>query len=176
LTGYIGERRAGFKTRRSARTAVAVANRARDGQIGDMKTETPEATFASTAFFGRTYHEALDLTRETRDYLAQEGRAETSRLAPHAILAFAEESMRMTTRLTQAMAWLLAQRAVHQGELSPAELAEPQWRLGGRSVCLAGPVPASADLPGRFRDLMARSEQIYRRVARLDDMVAREAL
>ena len=142
--------------------------------MNDVVTAGPEG-FAGTAFFGRTYSDTLNLVHETRDYLAARGSAEADRLEPKSALAFAEESMRVTARLTQAMAWLLAQRAVHTGELEAEDLANPQWRLGAHAVCLAPPSLPTEALPLRLRDLMERSERLYRRVARLDEMVARGA-
>ena len=46
------------------------------------------------------------------------------------------ETMRLTTRLTQVMAWTLAPRAVHSEELTPEEGASRAYQLSGQAVCL----------------------------------------
>ncbi len=133
------------------------------------------AGLAATAFFGRTYGEAREMLCETRDWLAGPGVAAARGLEPEPALAFAHETLRLTARLTQIMAWLLAQRAAHAGEIAPDELREERWRLGARDLCLAPPPEAAAGLPAALQALLRRSEQLYVRIARLDDMVARGA-
>ena len=55
--------------------------------------------------------------------------------------------MRITTRLTQIMAWLLAQKAVHAGELTARQMASEEYRLDGQSVCLDDDERHHAGLP-----------------------------
>lgn len=118
-------------------------------------------------FLDGTYREALALTREARDYVALQERRDRAGLPPELQLLASCESLRLTARLTQVMAWLLLQRAVHAGEISPQEAREPHHRLGGREICQAA--AAGADrLPPRLRELLGRSAELYQRVARLD--------
>ncbi len=128
-----------------------------------------------TAFFNKTYDEALRLTHETRGFIAL---LDTARLtdAPIATrLIYARESMRLTARLTQVMAWLLYQKAVHAGEIDRAEAAAPDKRLGGRAVCSEHDEAALAMLPPQLRSLMERSHRLYARVARLDELLGRDS-
>jgi regulator of CtrA degradation len=136
--------------------------------------ETPGG-LAGTAFFGRTYDEACELLRQTRDWLGGPGAAAARGLEPAPALVFAHETLRLTARLTQIMAWLLAQRAAHAGEIEREELRGERWRLGARELCLAPPPEAAAGLPEALLALLRRSEQLYVRIARLDDMVGRGA-
>lgn len=130
---------------------------------------------APTAFFGRTFDEAMALTREARDYLRDYGEEESRELAIEISAHFSVEIMRLTSRLTNMMAWLLVQRAVHQGELSREEVREDSWRLGGSEICLKESAIDPEQLPPYLCDLMRRSERLYRRIARLDGMVAGES-
>ncbi len=128
-----------------------------------------------TAFLNKTYDEALGLTRETRNFVAL---LDTARLtdAPLATrLIYVRESMRLTARLTQVMAWLLYQKAVHAGEIDRAEAAAPDKRLGGRTECSVHDEAALAVLPPQLRSLMQRSHRLYARVARLDEMVGNDS-
>jgi regulator of CtrA degradation len=125
----------------------------------------------SVAFLHSTYEEALALTREARDYLADHEPAERALLSPEARLVTCCESMRLTSRLTQVMAWLLVQRAVEAGEIERAEAARPGNRLGGQKVCAAAEPVADEVLPARLAALLDKSLALYTRVARLDAML-----
>jgi regulator of CtrA degradation len=126
---------------------------------------------APTAFFGKTYGEALSLVIEARDYLAFSEARDGGGLPPADRLVMCSETLRLTARLTQIMAWLLAQRAVHTGELSRDEaLAEP---LAGVTICMDGEEREEDKLPPRLTDLLGRSRRLYVRVARLDEMARR---
>lgn len=83
------------------------------------------------------------------------------------------ESMRITCRLTQVMAWLLAQRAVFAGEIEfDLEMAE-FYALSAEGVCLENPLEDMDDIPGGLRSLLERSYQLYVRIKRLDEMSRR---
>jgi regulator of CtrA degradation len=133
---------------------------------------TMNAQPAAPAFFSRTYDEALAMLRETRDYLTGRGKMELKGLHTEAALDYSRESMRLTARLTQVMAWLLLQRAVHVGEISAEEARQPEHRLSGQDICLA-PSGGLEHLPGRLINLLERSDSLYRRIERLDQLAAR---
>jgi regulator of CtrA degradation len=129
------------------------------------------ALSATTAFFGRTYGEAVDLLYEARDYLSFFESDERHTLPPMERLMMCAETLRLTARLTQIMAWLLAQRAVQCGEMSRDEaLAEP---LAALHVCMDGEDHEEGGLPPRLSGLLGRSRRLYVRVARLDEMARR---
>jgi regulator of CtrA degradation len=130
---------------------------------GDDKIEA----FASSDVFERMFHEGMDLVSETAAYLDGEGRAESRALDRSAALSYASESMRLTTRLMQASSWLLVQRAVREGEMTPAQARDPKYRLGARKVCGAES-ELSDGLPVRLVVLLQRSARLYERVDRLD--------
>ncbi len=128
------------------------------------------AATQTVAYFDSTFGEALALTREARDYLAYQEKADLSELSPVGRMAASCESMRMTARMTQVIAWLLVQKAVHAGELTHEEAAEPKYRLAGQEICDDVEPLAAEPLPERLAELLARSHQMYQRVARLDAM------
>src|SRR5258708_25802876 len=72
----------------------------------------------ATQFFGKTYGEAMSLLVEARDYLAHREPIDRGGLAVQDRLRCCSETMRLTSRLTQVMAWLLAQRAGYEGGIS----------------------------------------------------------
>jgi regulator of CtrA degradation len=130
---------------------------------------------APTAFYAKTYDETLGLLVEVRDYVLQGERHDRAGLAPVVGVRLSCEALRVTARLTQIMAWLLAQKAIHAGELSTEELVERHDKLADIAVCMDVDEAAGMDgLPARFRELLERSHRLYIRVARLDEMIRRQ--
>ena len=101
--------------------------------------------------------------------------AMNSRALPRKIaLVYAGESMRVTTRLMQAASWLLIQRAVHEGDMTAEDAASDRYRLGAREICLGKRDDGVEQLPKKLVELLERSDSLYRRVARLDDVLFRQ--
>ena len=123
--------------------------------------------FARSELFQRTFQEGMDLVEETAGYLDGAGRQASKLLARNAALAYAAESMRLTTRLMQVASWLLVQRAVREGDMPPDAACEERYRLAGEDVCRAIGEGGS-DLPQELRLLLDRSERLYERVRHLD--------
>ena len=71
----------------------------------------------------------MSLVEETAAYLDGPGREESRRLPRPPALAYATESMRLTTRLMQVASWLLLQRAVNEGELTSAQARSEKHRV-----------------------------------------------
>jgi regulator of CtrA degradation len=122
--------------------------------------------FARSELFQRTFQEGMDLVEETAGYLDGAGRQASKLLSRNAALAYAAESMRLTTRLMQVASWLLVQRAVREGDMPAIAACEDRYRLTGEEVCRAN---GEADgLPGELLMLLDRSERLYERVRHLD--------
>lgn len=124
-----------------------------------------------TFFFNGPYDETMALLIEARNYIAYHEAADHRSLPPHVRLQISYESMRVTSRLTQVMAWLLAQKAVHAGELTKEQGASEEFALSGGEVCSDPSGPENENLPAGLRSLLERSHKLYMRVARLDEMV-----
>ena len=125
------------------------------------------------AYFDSTYEEAVALARDARDYLLYQESADNAKLSPAGRLTVSCEAMRVTTRVTQIIAWLLVQKAVHAGEMERAQAAGPPFRLGGQKVCKAAAPPGGEALPEGLTELLDRSLSLYARVERLDAMLDR---
>src|SRR6201996_6395984 len=93
--------------------------------------------FARSELFQRTFQEGMDLVEETAGSLDGAGRQASKLLSRNAALAYAAESMRLTTRLMQVASWLLVQRAVREGDMPPSAACEDRYRLAGEEVCRA---------------------------------------
>lgn len=124
----------------------------------------------NTIFFNRTYDEALALVREARSYLAGPGQFAARRLPPEVGYAYAAESLRLTTRLTESMAWLMFQRALQEGEISEEEAQRDECHLQFLDTCVEdAPLCDLSLLPDGLVSLLERSERLYRRLVRLDE-------
>ena len=128
-------------------------------------------SFTGSALFDRTFDEGMSLVEETAKYLDGKGRQESRDLPRKTALLYAGESMRVTTRLMQAASWLLVQRAVHEGDMAPEDARDERYRLGSKEICLGGGAPGIDMLPAMLQDLLERSDNLYRRIARLDDVL-----
>ena len=135
---------------------------------------TRAAEFARSALFERTFQEGMALVEQTAAYLDGEGRRESKRLGRSTALAYAGESMRLTTRLMQIASWLLVQRAIREGDMAPTEACDGRYRVGASEVCRGGE-PIADDLPTPLVDLLRRSESLYERILHLDRRMYEEA-
>lgn len=142
--------------------APAVSD-ARAGQVRD---------FARSELFARTFSEGMELVEETAAYLDGEGRREAKLLSRAAALAYASESMGLTTRLMQIASWLLVQRAVREGDMEPSAACDPRYRL---SIRPPSGEPTHPDLPMALIELMVRAEKLAERVVYLDRRMFLEA-
>jgi len=128
-----------------------------------------------TAFFDRTYDEAIALLHEARNYIAFQEPRDVEPLGPDARLLVSQETLRITCRMTQVMAWLFGQRAVHRGEITRSEALAPEYGIGGQSVCLDLTHADDPRLPAAVAALLDRSHRLYQRVVRLDRQIRETA-
>jgi regulator of CtrA degradation len=122
---------------------------------------------ANSQAFADLFRDGMALVEETATYLDGPGRRESKKLERMAALAYATESMRLTTRLMQLASWLLLHRAVKEGEMSLAQANKEKTK-----VKLAAGEPGSEEsmklLPERLRGLIMRSRALQTDVRRLD--------
>ncbi len=128
-----------------------------------------------STFLNGTYDETMALLIEARNYISFHEAIDQRKLPPHARLQVSYECMRVTSRLTQVMAWLLAQKAVHAGELTLEQVAGEDYALSGGDICSDPSGPENEDLPSGLRGLLERSHKLYMRVERLDGLVRAQA-
>src|SRR5262249_17869535 len=104
-------------------------------------------------------------------YLDGEGRKEARKLRPPHSLAYATESMRLTTRLMQLASWLLIRRAVSEGELTQEQAVEEQRKIKLPVSGAEQPTRDLSQLPVKLRELIEQSVKLQERVVRLDQML-----
>jgi regulator of CtrA degradation len=109
----------------------------------------------------------MALVEETAAYLDGPGRQESKKLERGAALAYATESMRLTTRLMQLASWLLLHRAVKEGEMTLTQANKEKSKVK-LSVGEPGDATTLKLLPERLGDLIERSRKLNDQVRRLD--------
>lgn len=126
---------------------------------------------ASVEFYDRTMSETMALLVEARRYLSDRAESDNRQMTIDQGLVTSVETMRLVSRLTETLAWLLTHRAVLTGELSVDEALAPERRLGGHDLCSRDTTESMRDMPGDFQHLLARSLDLYQRVAHLDAQI-----
>ena len=120
--------------------------------------------------FDSLYREGMALIESVAAYLDGEGRTESRHLKREASFVYATESMRLTTRLMQLASWLLLQRAVNEGELSPENARTEKEKVKFSATPSERGGPGFADLPERLREFIAQGDRLFERVQQLDKL------
>lgn len=145
-------------------------NDIRNGQTPDQH-DGPVAfaeRMAASQNFLTLFREGMGLLEQTADYLDGPGRTESRSLSRLGGLAYATESMKLTTRLMQIASWLLLQRAVNEGEMTQTQAQDEK-----RKVRLDHPEDRERsagydELPEPLHELIDRSLRLQSRVRHLD--------
>jgi regulator of CtrA degradation len=122
---------------------------------------------AGSQVFAASFRDGMALVEETAAYLDGLGRQESKKLDRAAALAYATESMRLTTRLMQLASWLLLHRAVNEGEMSLAQANREKTKVK-LSTMDVGDEQTLKLLPERLQALIGRSRELQLKVLRLD--------
>jgi regulator of CtrA degradation len=148
--------------------ALAVAKDLRDRAGDGDGTIAFSRAFAHSETFRALFREGMGLVEESAAYLDGDGRDASRGLSRGGSLAYAAESMRLTTRLMQIASWLLLQRAVAEGEMTPEQATRERAkvRLDDRGPAVIG--AERAELPESLIDLITRSLRLQQRIRQLD--------
>ena len=137
-------------------------------------SETQPVSFgerlANSQAFADLFRDGMALVEETATYLDGPGRAESKTLARAPALAYATESMRLTTRLMQLASWLLLHRAVKEGEMSLAQANKEKTKVKLSATDHHDPNNIEL-LPDTLRVLIERSQKLHAKVRRLDTTI-----
>ena len=123
---------------------------------------------AGSQAFSSLFREGMTLVEETAAYLDGPGRSESKKLQRGAALAYATESMRLTTRLLELASWLLVRRGLKEGELTQAEAAKKRARIKLRPFGRPTHIQHFAELPVGLRTLIEESFALNDRIMQLD--------
>jgi len=127
--------------------------------------------FASSEQFEQVFQEGMGLVEETANYLDGPGRQDARALDRKGSIAYATESMRLTTRLMQLASWLLLQRAISGGELSEDAARIERGRISLDDIGAGAPLAGQDQLPHGLNSLVSRSLRLRDRIAQLNRMI-----
>ena len=147
-----------------------MAGRSKSGDREGV-TVSFSAKFARSDQFRIVFREGMALVEAAATYLDGDGRKEARKLRPPHSLAYATESMRLTTRLMQLASWLLIRRAVSEGELTAEQAVEEQRKIKLPVKGAEQPSKEWNALPQKLKELIEQSTKLQERVIRLDTML-----
>lgn len=129
-----------------------------------------------SAFTERLFQEAVCLLQETREYMQWQAPLDLNSLSMQDSLFLSCEVTRVTARLTEIVAWLLAEKAKQMGQIHELGPLHSKPRLSGDEICIADssntcPVP----IPPRLHELLDKTRNLYLRLLRLEKMLEMEA-
>ncbi|WP_271168107.1 DUF1465 family protein [Hansschlegelia plantiphila] len=140
-----------------------------------VKAEADAVSFGArlvgSAGFTSLFREGMGLVEETAAYLDGDGRTESRKLGRPESIAYATESMRLTTRLMQIASWLLVQRAVNEGEMSFDQARDEKQKVRLTPIASTLAPDIFTRLPDRLRDLVERTGRLQERVQILDSQL-----
>jgi regulator of CtrA degradation len=128
---------------------------------------------ANSEAFGALFRDGMALVEETAAYLDGSGRQQSRQMDRQAGLAYATESMRLTTRLMQLASWLLLHRSVREGEMSLSQASKEKTKVK-LSAGEPGDESNIALLPDELRGLIARAQAMHLQIIRLDATIHAE--
>ncbi|MGO4573603.1 protease adaptor protein RcdA [Microvirga sp. 2TAF3] len=129
-------------------------------------------SFVHSDAFKALFQEGMELVEETAAYLDGPGRDDSRPLPRQVTVAYATESMRLTTRLMQIASWLLVQRAVAEGEMTPdqARMEKNRVRLASQDATTA--IADYEALPARLKELIGLATRLHARIMHLEQLIA----
>jgi len=144
-----------------------VVSAGRRSRVGGVTISFGEHFLASDRF-DAIFREGMALVERTAAYLDGPGRKEARALDAPAAMLYANESMRLTTRLLELASWLMIHRARKEGEITEEELRKKRARIRLTEPGRIGHVKGFAMLPEGLRTLIVASFAINDRIVRHD--------
>jgi regulator of CtrA degradation len=120
--------------------------------------------------FDLLYREGMTLIEEVASYLDGDGRADSRVLPREASFLYATESMRLTTRLMQLASWLLLQRAVNEGEITPENARSEKEKVKFSATPSERGGPGYEHLPDVLREFITKGDRLFDKVMQFDTL------
>jgi regulator of CtrA degradation len=139
----------------------------RVSRVGGVTISFGEHFLASDRF-DAIFREGMALVERTAAYLDGPGRKEAKALEAPAAMVYANESMRLTTRLLELASWLMIHRARKEGEITEEELRRKRARIKLTEPGRIGHVKGFAMLPEGLKSLIVASFALNDRIVRHD--------
>lgn len=120
------------------------------------------------AFVDKFYQEAISLLVESRAYISGQALNDMNSIDPSYSLNISKEITRVTSRLTEIIAWILTYRAA--GGKKHLHIYKPSPHLSRDSLCMEDSVRNSPHpLPLQLIHLLDETLRLYQRLLRLEE-------
>lgn len=133
-----------------------------------MPTVAIGPRIVASAGFDSLYRDGMMLIEEVAAYLDGDGRSDSRSLPREVSFTYAAESMRLTTRLMQLASWLLLQRAVNEGELTPGNARAEKSKIKFTETPEARGGPGYSALPQQLTAFIDKGDRLFERVLQFD--------
>ena len=120
--------------------------------------------------FDALYREGMGLIEAVASYLDGDGRVDSRMLPRESSFLYATESMRLTTRLMQLASWLLLQRAVNEGEITPENARSEKEKVKFSATPSERGGPGYDHLPAVLVDFIAKGDRLFDKVMQFDTL------
>jgi regulator of CtrA degradation len=140
-------------------------------QSAGLNTVSFGDRLANSEAFKLLFREGMLLVEESASYLDGPGRQDARMLPRADALAYASESMRLTTRLMQLASWLLMQRSINEGDVSPSQAVSDKHKVDLSRQDLASSPDVFARLPARLQELALQSQRLQARIIHMDQLI-----
>jgi regulator of CtrA degradation len=129
-----------------------------------------DPTAQNVLFMPSIYNDAMDLLMDAQEYFLEFGNDDQAVLDENLCSIYTREMSRITLRLSCVMSWLLAQRSVVSGKISPEDSVH--YGLEFQEICRLDNKVLHGVLPSYVCHLLDSTFELYERVLRLDSQIA----
>ena len=119
-------------------------------------------------YFDAPYKETIKLLEEVKQYLDNDEAYDRERVCDEYKFVMNVEIMNIIARLSHILSWTLAQKAVHNGEMTLEESLEPKWNISSAFVYSNLHYEVDERIPQRLRRFMNVSRNLFERTERLE--------
>ncbi|WP_419797145.1 MAG: DUF1465 family protein [Terasakiella sp.] len=125
----------------------------------------------SPFWLDQTFDETMSLLEEAKYYHSYRFPKQVTHLNPCQRLELTRESLRITSRLSHMISWLMHEKAILNDEITRHEYLESNIALADESICTSTCEETLEDCPKRLQSLMDRSLSLFIRASRLEKML-----
>ena len=127
--------------------------------------------FAQSGQFDAIFRQGMQLVERAAEYLDGEGRKDARKLKRPVSVAYATESMRLTTRLLDLASWLLVQRSLKEGEITREQALSRREGMRLRPFSRPSHIAHFDALPAGLQALIEESYALSDRICQLDQAI-----
>ena len=133
------------------------------------KPESFAVTFPKSQMFDVLFKSGMSLVQEVAAYQSGPGKRDVKQLTGDVALMYEKKGVQMTLLLMQVASWLLLMRALKEEEISLQQFFHCRRTI--KEIEPASSDAATVALPAEFRTLLTRTDNIVRKINRLDGVL-----